>query len=282
MNEDTRISIHCYAGDIHQVNFDLMHQHGCPITILSPEDSRAEVSDEDCKFGGKRAYVGQDSLDRQVRHMELLLEYPENHFLMHDSDSILLDAKIPDYLYAEPDFVWSNQVIDAIPEHQPFFPDGWPHVAFQPPYFMSRKIMQALVTAAKDPRAKANECMPFIDFFMMQLTMIAGVPWRRLNDCVSCQISADPLKEPTMTPELFMHHEAGFRLASDAINKGCQILHSVKNPAAAALFVEKRKAYLAGHPHALPMYRPAPVIGPARGRRQGRHVAFADPRNLKA
>src|ERR1035437_5005933 len=135
MNEDTRVAVCCYEGDGHQVieALEFFLHHECPLTVLAPEDSKVDVNYPGVTnvFAGKRAYLGQDSLDRQVLHLKALLQFPENHFLIHDADSVLLDPKIPDYLYAEPDVVWSNQVNDAIPEHQSSFPEGWPHVAFQ-------------------------------------------------------------------------------------------------------------------------------------------------------
>src|SRR6202040_3913014 len=105
MNENTRVVICCYEGDAHQLCMPGYLQHGCPITVMSPDDSRVVIPGVDCAHAGKRAYIGQDSLDRQLLHMELMLTYPEDHFLCHDSDSIVLDAKLPDYLYAEPDVV---------------------------------------------------------------------------------------------------------------------------------------------------------------------------------
>src|SRR5258708_5855871 len=119
MNKNTRVAVCCYAGDQHQVieSLGMYLHHACPVVILSPEDSKAEINYPGVvnRFGGKRAYIGQDSLDRQAEHLRLLLEFPENHFLIHDSDSVSLDPKIPDYLYEQPDVVWSNQVTDAIP-----------------------------------------------------------------------------------------------------------------------------------------------------------------------
>jgi hypothetical protein len=228
MNKDTRVAVCCYAGDQHQVvgNLNAYLHHGCPVTILSPEDSQVVINHDSVtnRFGGKRAYIGQDSLDREAEHLRLLLEFPENHFLIHDSDSVSLDAKIPDYLYAEPDILWNNQVNDPIPDHQAFFPDSWPHVAFQAPYFLSRKTIEALLAVKDDPRCKASPMMPFIDFYMVQLAYTAGVPWKRYPDCVCC----------------------GPGLALGLISHNISIYHGIKDPKLVTALVGARRRFLSG------------------------------------
>lgn len=262
MNEDTRVIICCYAGDMHQLHMPVYLQHGCPVTVLSPDDSRAEIPGVDCKFGGKRAYIGQDSLDRQHEHLKLMLTYPENFFLIHDSDSVLLDAKIPDYLYAEPDVVWSNQVEDAIPEHQDTFLEGWPHIALQPPYFLSRKTIEAMVAAGDDPRVKATHMMPFIDYYMVQLTMVAGLSYKRFADCLSCPIACDPLKAQTLLPVHRETYSNGYKIAMRGVlNEGAVIIHSVKDPSAVQEFMQARKQFLVGNPNPVPRVSPPPVVG---------------------
>ena len=267
MNEDTRIVVCCYEGDAHQLYMPGYLQHGCPVTVMSPDDSRVVFDDVDCAFAGKRAYIGQDSLDRQRAHLKLMLTYPENFFLCHDSDSIMLDARIPDYLYAEPDIVWSNQVDDAIPEHQATFKDGWPHVAFQPPYFLSRTTIEAMIAVGDDPDVQAAPVMPFIDYYMVQLTMVAGLKWKRFKDCLSCPVAADPrkVKAGTLEPVHIETYAMGYKIALEAIRKGANIIHSVKDPAVAAYFIEVRKEFLASHPGYSPRTSVAPSVG--RGRR---------------
>ena len=246
MNPDTRIAICCYEGDAHQMRLPLYTHHECPLTILSPTDSRAEFPGVDCQFGGLRAYIGQPSLDRQVEHLKILLSYPENYFIIHDSDSVCLDPKLPDYLYAEPDIVWSNQVFDNIPEHQEHFPSDWPHVAFQPPYFLSRKTIEAMLAVTDHPFCKASPCMPFIDFFMVQLTMVAGLKWKRFPDCMSFGICADPLK-PFDAHRAQMYSRNTVMALNAVRNNGVQIVHSVKDPKIAEDLYVARRQYLGDH-----------------------------------
>jgi hypothetical protein len=245
MNPDTRIVVCCYAGEAHQFGLDIYLHHECPVLILSPEDSPVTVNLPNVyyRFGGKRAYIGQDSLDRQRRHLEILLEYPQNHFLIHDADSVCLDPVIPQYLYDEPDIVWSNQVDDAMPEHQATFLEGWPHVAFQPPYFLSRKTIEAMLAVANDPRCAASPMMPFIDYYMVQLTMVAGLPWRRFMNCLSCRITY-PIRGK----------DAAAALRGDAV-----MVHSVKDPRTVRGLLEARKNFLTRHPVVVPSF-----IGPPR------------------
>ena len=213
LNPDTRIGVCCYAGDGDLVrgNRDLYLHHGCPVTILSPEDSPVVVEGLDHRQGGKAAYIGEASLQRQAEHLRLLLEYPENHFLINDADSFVLDPKLPDYLYAEPDVVWSNQVNDDIPQHQATFPPGYPHVAFQPPYFLSRKTIEAML-AVKDQIVISHDMMPFIDYYMVQLTMTAGLQWRRFHGCACCHMSL--ARRLVRTDNLSIFH--GIKTSADA------------------------------------------------------------------
>jgi hypothetical protein len=245
LNPNTRVAVCCYDGDQTQVihNLGLYLHHECPLVVLSPEDSKAEIRYPgiENRYGGKRAYIGQDSLDRQRRHLELLLEFPEDHFLIHDSDSLCLDPKIPAYLYAEPDLVWSNLVIDAIPEHQAYFPEGWPHIALQPPYFLSRKTITAMLAVAES--IVASPCMPFIDFYMVQLTCTAGLPWRRFENCVSCPISAQIGKKMSQAQREI--YDTGFKIGLEHVRKGANMVHSVKDPVSANALVAEYKRYLA-------------------------------------
>lgn len=255
MNSDTRVIVCCYEGDGHQVAeaLEFYLQHGCPVTVLSPEDAKVTIEHPNVTnlYGGKAAYIGQDSLDRQAIHLQLCLGFPENHFLLHDADSIMLDPKIPDYLYSEPDVVWSNQVFDDIPEHQATFEADWPHVAFQPPYFLSRKTITAMLAVKDDPRVQASPVMPFIDYYMVQLTMVAGLPWRRFMDCISCPIAVDLRKLHVSTRDKETYG-MGMKIALEAVARGAYILHSVKNHLAIRTLMEARKAYVAGHPFTAP------------------------------
>ena len=234
MNSETRIAVCCYAGDQHQVIKALGNylQHKCPVVVLSPEDSKAEIRYPgiENRFAGKRAYIGQESLDRQRLHLELLLTFPEKYFLVHDADSVCLTPEIPAYLYREPDILWSNLVNDPIPEHQPAYPQGFPHIAFQPPYFLSRRTIAALLRTADG--IKANPTMPFVDHYMVQLALRACWPYKGFPDGISCPIGLEWPNE--------------FKLVSDAVRqRGVVFLHSVKTVEALTQLMLERQKYLA-------------------------------------
>jgi hypothetical protein len=236
MNEDTRIAVCCYAGDQHQIikTLGVYLHHQRPVVILSPEDSPAIINYPgiENRTGGKRCYIGQDSLDRQRRHLEILLEFPEKYFLIHDADSMCLEPKIPAYLYEEPDHVWSNIVNDGIPEHQAAYPPGFPHLAFQPPYFLSRATIEKLLSVAGEIRA--NPVLPFIDHYMIQLALKFGASYRSFRDGVSCPISWDP---PSKAVAL-----NGVR------TEGLIFIHSVKRKEDLDDLLAARADYLRQHP----------------------------------
>lgn len=191
MNPDTRVAICCYAGDAHQVveMMPLYAQHGCPITILSPEDAPVLLPGVDCRMGGKRCYIGWDGVERMKKHLRILLdETPEKFFLIHDADSILLDPKIPDAWYAEPDTVWANIVDNGVPEQQPGFGPGIPHIAFHPPWFLSRTVIERLLAVGDE--VKPNEFLPFIDYWMVEAAVHAGLAWKGMEGRMSVPMAS--------------------------------------------------------------------------------------------
>lgn len=224
MNPDTRISVHCYVGDLRQVVelMPLYKHHGCPVTVLSPDDSRVNILGMDCQYAGKRAIIGQDSIDRQAEHLKVLwLLYHEKFFLANDSDSFCLSPEIPAYLYADPDCLWSNMITDDHPYRsglcdgpsgepaKKYYPDGFPKLALQPPYFFSRTVLEKLVAAT----AVVNEHLPFIDHYMTQLAVQAGVPCKNFIKGFSAPISSHPGMPA---------------VAMDVVIKGAVMIHGAK------------------------------------------------------
>lgn len=225
----TRISIHCYQGDAALVRdlLPLHQRHRFPITVMSPEDSPVEIPGVECRFGGRRQSAGQLSLDRQRRHMEMLLDTPDDLFLMHDADSICLSEKLPDYLVRE-DVLWSNLVYNPIPEQRQGYGPGVPRLAFQPPYFMSRSIIRRLLDNAEG--VKVNPALPFIDHYMLQLAMKAHTVWKGFPDGISMAICTHP----------------GFmELAQTEVrHKGRVFVHSVKSMAYLQPLLDAHEAWV--------------------------------------
>lgn len=237
MNPNTRVAVHCYEGDAHQVR-DLMHlytHHGCPITILSPLDSKVIVERRegyylkypniDCKFGGERegsldtidgrtVSIGPKCLERQRRHMEILLTYPENFFLMHDSDSVCLSPELPEYLYKEPNVLWSNLVYNDNLGEQHAFTPGVPRIALQPPWFMSRHTIESLLAVADLVPVESTD-LPFIDFWLMKLALKARIVWKGFPDGISAAI---PIQPGVLE-----------KIQVDVRHRGLKFIHSVKS-----------------------------------------------------
>jgi hypothetical protein len=173
MNPRTLVSVHCYEGDQHQVKDFLpwyMH-HECPVIIMSPEDSPVIIRPHICHHAGRRAYIGQESLDRQRKHLEILLGYPHDFFLLNDSDSFCISPELPKYLYEESQYFWSNECGEPRPHPSPY-----PKIAMQPPYFVSRRNLERMVRVA--PRIAVHPITPYIDWFMLAMVYEAGIEHR--------------------------------------------------------------------------------------------------------
>jgi hypothetical protein len=265
MNPNTRISVHCYAGDGRQVHEMLAHHlsHECPITILSPDDSRVEITQHgvDSRFGGLQQSLGELSIQRQREHMKILLTYPENFFLMHDADSICLSPKLPAYLYEEPDTLWSNVVWNENQsERDASDREKLPHLAFQPPYFASRRTLEALLATSFPYHDQFDG---FIDHFMMYAAVEAGIMWKGFPGGVSAAISVNN------TNELQRAHVA-------VRHRGSVFVHGVKTPRFWQPLVEAHKAWVNDY-RAAGDHRPTTQRVTTDGVRPGAHeyVAFS-------
>lgn len=223
MNQGTLVVVSGYAGDAHQISELLPYyeHHERPILLLSPEDSpipfMGTLLGRSC---GKRGYTGQESLDRQHRHLMTALEYPFEWFLFHDSDSICISPEIPAYLFERDDVIWSNQIDD---HREKGYHDPLPHIAMQPPYFMSRRVLREYVLHGAQ---KADQVTPFIDWYMVQVAYAAGVQHHgfRSGACF-----------PTDTSETAAY-------MGQKVYQGARMVHSVKTRAVAD---DLKRAYLA-------------------------------------
>lgn len=218
LNPDTLVVVHCYAGDRQQV-LDLLpvyEHHECPIVIISPDDSPVrDIGPHICETAGKRAYIGQDSWDRQYLQLKRLLKYPQKWFLLNDSDSFCVTPKLPEFLYRDDNVVWSNEVDDFrkdMPEFGPQFHLPLAQIAMQPPYFLSRKALQAIVDNTEN--MQACPVCPFIDWWWVPACDKGHVKHARYPQCASCE---------TVTPN-------GVAVMSQCVGeRGASFLHSIKS-----------------------------------------------------
>ena len=221
MNENTLIVVCCYAGDRHQVkNFmPLYLHHECPVLILSPED--APVTAENLvahpqvsyRSAGRRDYNTPLALARMKLHLQILLEQPQEFFLIEDSDCVCLSPKLPRYPYWTRDQIWSSIISDSMHKR----PESYklPRIAFHPPLFLSRALVAKLVevwdSCPPDPQT------PFIDHHIMQLAVKHDIPYATFEN-------ADSL--PAWGLDGHYTNEM-----SKAVRKGGRIfVHSVKEP----------------------------------------------------
>lgn len=226
MNPDTLVAVSAYAGDKHQVehNLKVYLHHECPVLILSPEDAPiTEVSDTSviCRSVGLKGWIGPQTLERQRKFLELLLEFPYGHFLFNDADSMCLSPEIPKYLYESPDTIWSNEVIDTNPA-----PSFLPKIALQPPYFLSRKSIQGMLSCVNnlpisyygEPQSPDGWPLPFptecIDHWMLQVAHGSGFPHMNFFNGASFET----------------RNEHGLTIMSDLVRgHGRVLVHSVKS-----------------------------------------------------
>lgn len=230
MNPRTLVAVFGYAGDVQQIRelMPVYEHHQTPIVILSPDDSQIHgMGPHICRTAGKRAYVGQDSWDRQHAQLKILLEYPFDFYLLNDSDSFVLTPELPDYLFEHKDVVFSNEVKDFrvpgtnegnhLPEGRIWPADyhaGYPLIAMQPPYFLSREALQRLVDASAG--MVACPITPFIDWWFVPACVKAGLRHEPFRAGASCE---------TVTP-------MGLAVMSQRIVEyGATFIHSVKSGA---------------------------------------------------
>lgn len=229
MNENTLISVHGYAGDKHQVEMLSIcyKHHGRPIVVCSPEDSKIEGLSFECDyvFAGERAYIGRKSWHRQFLQMQSLLKRNDwNWILMNDSDSFCFQPNLPDYLYEDENVVWGCKVPDFRKPGETWtdengsvtwpldFHKGFELAALQPGYFMHRKAMEKLVAAYS--LMEDDPITPFIDWQMIYLPALAGVPTMGFRNFVSCETET--------------HN--GLTIVAREVRAGAIFVHAVKKP----------------------------------------------------
>jgi len=237
LNPGLLVSVHCYAGDRGQVEaiLPLYEHHQAPLIIVSPEDSQVHgIKTHHTRCAGKVGYIGQHTWDREHAQLELLLSYGHEftHFLLNDSDSLVLTPKLPRYLYEDDNVVFGCKVRD-FRYGDPRFPNYHPEdekAALQPPYFASRKALQKIVDKTRG--IKACPICPFIDFWWIRAARLTGVRTAGFRNFVSCN---------SVTP-----HERS--AMANAIRGGATFIHSVKSRAALDNCLVARAQYLSRHP----------------------------------
>lgn len=228
MNENTVVSVHCYAGDADLVRraMPIHCSHDCPVIIMSPEDSPVTIMGHWAKHLGKRAYIGADSWTRQHEHLKYLLTFPHKYFLLNDADSFCVSARIPDRLYAEAEnTLWSNEVTEPRPHASPY-----PKIAAQPPYFLTRDSIHRMLEASA--RVPAHEITPYIDYAMLAWACEAGLQHRAFTE----------LEHPSHA-EPYSGSDSWTQLSYRIRYTGTCFCHPIKTQEQVDLCVNARKFY---------------------------------------
>ncbi len=231
LNPQTLVSVHGYYGDSAQIRNALRYyeHHQCPVVIFSPEDSPIlRMGPHICRTAGRRAYIGQLSLDRQYAQMRCLLDYPFEWFLANDSDSLCISPKLPEYLYEDPEILWSNEVSDLMHQRQPSY--QWPRLAFQPPYFFSRSVLEAMLRTQRT--FLTDQQTPFIDWLMMAIAIAGNIKHQNFPHGVSCPSS---------------DYNTRRYMCDRVANHGAVMIHSIKTPIALQEVVSARHQHSRSH-----------------------------------
>lgn len=233
MNENTVVSVHCYAGDEELVRRAMLIHcaHGCPVIVLSPEDSPVVIQPHWAKHLGKRAYIGADSWTRQHEHLKYLLTFPHKYFLLNDADSFCVSARIPKQLYLEADnTLWSNEVAEPRPHASPY-----PKIAAQPPYFLTRDSIQRMLEASA--RVPVHEITPYLDYAMLAWACEAGLQHRAFTEL---EHPSDYVFQATeLDPERAAWQQLDYRIRY----RGTCFCHPIKTQEQVDLCKEAREFY---------------------------------------
>jgi hypothetical protein len=236
-NPDTIVSIHCYAGDEALVRraMPIHCAHGCPVIIMSPEDSPVTIMGHWAVHKGKRAYIGADSWTRQHEHLKYLLTFPHQYFLLNDADSFCVSARIDPRLYAQAaDTLWSNEVVEPRPHASPY-----PKIAAQPPYFLTRQSIQRMLEASA--RVPVHPITPYLDYAMLAWACEAGLRHRAFTEL---EHPGEQVFRTTETePEKIAWQTLHYRIAQ----MGTTFCHPIKTDWQVALCREAREIYETEH-----------------------------------
>ena len=183
MNPDTLVAVSCYAGDTFRIENALEHglitHHECPIVLLSPADAPGVIQPFLSRSCGVRGTQGQESLDRWDGYFRMLLEFPQEHFVILDSDSYCLTPEFPRRWYQEPDVFWSFHHPENRPHKSPY-----PKFAYQSPIFLNRRTLEKLLSVDR-ALVPCHPITPYQDWYLVALACEAGVTCKHNFDGVS-------------------------------------------------------------------------------------------------
>jgi len=223
-NPDTLVAVNCYQGDawLLKAFFPEYLHHGCPVLVLSPEDSKVEVVHDGVESlsAGLAGWKGPQTVARTIVYWKIIAERSERWVLLHDTDSVCLTPELPDYLYEDPDVLWSNEIGDGAEKN------------FLPPYFMSTDTLRRMVKATEeDPSDRARE---------LARAATSGDPFEggwegcdapdALYVAVAAQLGLEHRSYPDGSTPWHPNWPAEENnVASDVANRGARMIHGAKD-----------------------------------------------------
>ncbi len=247
MNPDTLVAISCYSGDTFRIEnalaLGLLTHHECPIVLLSPAALPGVIQPYLCRNVGPTGVWGQPSLDRWDLYFKELLKFPQNYFLICDSDSYCLSPELPRRFYKEPDVFWSFHHPDPRPHPSPY-----PKIAFQSPLFLSRSSIEKLLSVDR-AKVPCHPITPFQDWYLVALTCECGnLEYRHNPDAVSFPGwnggGANRVVDGFVSDE---NYRGADRMVDEVLS-GKILVHSVRHREVLQRVVDARRAYVRFNP----------------------------------
>ena len=249
MNPDTLVAISCYSGDTFRIenalSVGLLTHHECPIVLLSPADAPGVIPPFLSRSCGVRGTQGQESLDRWDGYFRMLLEFPQNNFLIIDSDSYCLTPELPKRFYDQPGVFWSYHCPEGRPHASPY-----PKVAFQSPMFLNREIIEKLLSVDRS-KVRAHPITPFQDWYLVALACESGVEYKHNPDAISYMGWNGGPEFPTDNFDLDASYLGGDRMVADVLS-GKILIHSVRHKYWLERMIEAHQEYLQRRGRSIP------------------------------
>jgi hypothetical protein len=199
------------------MNLPLWRHHGSQVVIMSPWDSQLVIPGSLFAFVGEDEWAGAKSIERWVKMLAWCDRECHNkgyrYVLMHESDSVCLTSKLPEYLTApeNEEIFFSNEMPEnAEPRIQEFY--------CLAPWFFSAKVVRKLMAFIQTeffwPVGPLHG-----DRWLGQLLVASGVAHRKFEPGIGCG-TLGPVTAPDRLPEL--------NQVCDAVRNGAVMIHGVK------------------------------------------------------
>ena len=149
--KDLLVVILCYAGDVDQVQYQLgsYTHHDASVLLLSPEDAPAVIDHPQMTnhSAGLSGWKGPHVAFKLMDHWRIMLEHPQNWFLVHEPDSVCLSSELPSEILGREDVLWSMALGEP---NQPF-------TNYNAPWFGHRNVFEMMLREAEEHVEEWND-----------------------------------------------------------------------------------------------------------------------------